>query len=103
MVSPFAGAAISLTRMSITKRLGGDAGLAELADPIRSPDDHPNRHPWIGTAGAVDGIDAKVRIGEQGVDRGSERGHDSADAMIWLRTDLPIMMLTASNRMNMAI
>lgn len=37
--------------------------------------DGARRHTGIGAAGAADGLDAKVRIGEQCIDRRGERVH----------------------------
>ena len=59
--------------------------LAELADPVRLPNDRPDRHLGIGAADPVDGIDAKVRIGEQRVDGGSEDGHQLLDEIFTAR------------------
>ena len=71
--------------MSITSRLGDDACLAERADPIRLPDDHPDRHTGIGATGAVDGIHAEVRIGEQRVDRRGEHAHQLLEEIFTAR------------------
>ena len=78
-------------------RLGNDARLAELQHPIRPAHDYPHQHPGIGAAGAKDGVAAKVRIGEQRVDRFREGGHQLLEVIFTARRGRLLMGSTEAS------